>query len=83
MAAFGRFDADIEKLFLGIEKDRYTGGRLENYAEVDKNLVEKVSEALDHFSKIISENPSIEPYDLAILLEENKIKLNIHFTDIH
>ncbi|MBQ4482873.1 MAG: hypothetical protein II966_06530, partial [Lachnospiraceae bacterium] len=35
VAAFGKFDADMEKLFLGIEGDTYTGGRLENYADVD------------------------------------------------
>ena len=71
-AAFGSFDADMEKLFLGIEEDRYIGGRLENYAEVDTDLVKKVTDVLDHFSKLIAAHPSIGPYELAILLEENK-----------
>lgn len=72
MAAFGRFDPETEKLFLGIEQDRYSKGRLENYDDVDTDLLEKIIKALDHIQRIITEHPDAGLYELVILLEEEK-----------
>ncbi len=69
-AAFGKYDPDMGKLFLGIEGDTYTGGRLENYSDVDVRLTQKVSGVLDSFSSIAAEHPEADPYELAIMLEE-------------
>ena len=71
-AAFGRFDAKTEKIFLGIEGNRFAGGRLENYADVDKVLKEKVLKVLDRFQDIIAHHHKPDPYELAIILEEEK-----------
>lgn len=71
-AAFGKFDPEMEKIFLGIEKDRYIGGRLENYTEVDTDLTEKVINALKRFSQIAVEHPKAGPYEFAVMLEEQK-----------
>ncbi len=70
VAAFGKYDPDMGKLFLGIEGDTYTGGRLENYADVDVRLTQKVSGVLDSFSSVAAEHPGTDPYELAIMLEE-------------
>ena len=72
MAAFGRFDSETEKLFLGIEQDRYTGGRLENYTDVDTDLTEKIIKTLERFSDIAADHPKADPYEFVIILEEEK-----------
>ena len=72
VAAFGKYDADMGKLFLGIEGDTYTGGRLENYTDVDAKLTVKILGVLEQFSKIISENQQAGPYEIAVMLEEQK-----------
>lgn len=38
IAAFGRFDPEMEEIFFGIHDQEYTGGRLENYVDEKKNL---------------------------------------------
>ena len=45
-AAFGRFDPETEKLFLGIRDGRYTGGRLGNYTNAPDRLAGAVCSAL-------------------------------------
>ena len=72
VAAFGKFDADMEKLFLGIEGDTYTGGRLENYADVDVKLTAKITKVLEQFAQIILKRPEAGPYEIAVVLEEQK-----------
>ncbi len=72
VAAFGRFDSETEKLFLGIEQDRYTGGRLENYTDVDTDLTEKIIKTLERFSDIAADHPKADPYEFVIILEEEK-----------
>ncbi len=72
VAAFGHFDADMEKLFLGIDGSTYIGGRLENYAAVDASLTEKVCQLLDNFSDMIAKDQPKTPFELAIKLEETK-----------
>ena len=79
--AFDSFDPEMEKKFLGIEGDRYIGGRLENYVEADtdeekmKTLAElsvKISKVLESFSKIFADNKNASPFDMAVILEKDK-----------
>lgn len=76
-AAFGRFDPAMEETFLGIDGGCYTGGRLENYLDGEENrqarldaLARKIHKILCRFEKITESCGGIEPYDLAIRLEE-------------
>lgn len=72
LAAFGKYDADMGKLFLGIEGNTYTGGRLENYVDVNAGLTQKISEILDSFAAVALEYPETGPYEFAVMLEEKK-----------
>lgn len=76
-AAFGRFDPELEKRFLGIEGEQYTGGRLENYLTEDDGgkkqpeaLIGKILPVLSRFESIAASFRGETPYDLAIRLEE-------------
>lgn len=79
IAAFGTFDPGMETLFLGIEGDRYTGGRLENYVadvtDEDKervlnDLSRKISSVLFAFEDKLSDSPYSNPFEAAVILEE-------------
>lgn len=72
VAAFGDFDDKRLELFLGIEDGRYVHGRLENYTDVDADLIDKIAKTLEHFRKIIEKHPDAGPYELAVMLEEEK-----------
>ena len=83
-AAFGKYNPRMEELFLGIEDGRYVGGRLENYvtdlsgeerAAVLSELADKISSVLKDFDKVISENSSAAPFELALLLEDSMKEL--------
>ena len=83
-AAFGKYNPRVEELFLGIEDGRYVGGRLENYvtdlsgeerAAVLSELADKISSVLKDFDKVISENSSAAPFELALLLEDSMKEL--------
>ena len=63
-AAYGSFDPEKEKVFLGIEGEKYVHGRLENYVEADlpeeksdeaQRLVGRILPVLDEFAAIVSE----------------------------
>ena len=78
-AAFGKYDPELEKLFLGIEGEKYAGGRLENYVEEAENgdrqetldrLSLKISGILEGFDEILS-GREIPPYEAACILEES------------
>lgn len=75
VAAFGKYSADMEKMFLGIDGNIYTGGRLENYTVVDAPLIERICCVLDRFSEIAGKDTSWLPYELAIKLEDTKEEL--------
>ena len=79
--ALGRFDMDLERLFLGIKGEEYSGGRLENYVEEEdedkkaaelKRLAKYSSDILKIFEKEIGEAGDREPFEIALLLEEKK-----------
>ena len=67
-AAFGKYDAELEKLFLGIRDGRYTGGRLENYTDAPDRLAVQVGQMLDRFSAVIGDGKP-EPFELIPLLQ--------------
>ena len=76
-AAFERFDPAMEELFLGIDGERYTGGRLENYidGEADRDaclssLAAKIHRTLAHFSSIAEKCDPADSYGFALRLEE-------------
>ena len=82
--ALGKYDMNLEKLFLGIKGDLYEGGRLENYVkEEDENkkaaeltrLAKRCSDILKIFDSEISKAGEKGPFDIAVMLEEMKEKI--------
>ena len=63
-AAYGRFDPETEKLFLGIRDGRYTGGRLGNYTDTPEALTGAVCAALEHIRAIMEKQAGTEPFRL-------------------
>lgn len=79
--ALGRFDMDLEKLFLGIKGEEYSGGRLENYVEEEdegrkvqklSSLAKSSSDILKIFDEEIKKAGDIAPFDIAVMLEDKK-----------
>lgn len=70
-AAFGRYDIRLAEIFLGINENGYTGGRLENYAgEEDPDaLARKAHRTLLHLDRVIRGEGETDPWSLAIRLE--------------
>ena len=71
-AAFGRFDPEKEKMFLGVRGGRYIGGRLENYTPEPEKLIDSVSAELDRIKSIIDAQPGAEPFALIPALMKTK-----------
>jgi len=73
-AAFGRYDPDLASLFLGAYEDGYReGGRLENYVKDGEDISElntKAVRTIRHLDECIRTAGSVEPFDLAIRLED-------------
>ena len=61
-AAFGRFDPETEKRFLGIKDGRYVGGRLENYTDEPEKRIDSVSAELDRMKNLIDVRTDMEPF---------------------
>ena len=61
-AAFGRFDPETEKLFLGVKDGRYVGGRLENYTDEPEKRIDSVSAELDRMKNLIDVRTDMEPF---------------------
>lgn len=64
IAAYGRFDPETEKLFLGIRDGRYVGGRLGNYTDTPESLTEAVCDALERVRATIDNQTETEPFQL-------------------
>lgn len=62
IAAYGRFDPETEKLFLGIRDGRYTGGRLGNYTDTPEALTGAVCAALERIRAIMEKQAGTEPF---------------------
>ena len=71
-AAYGRFDPEKEKLFLGVKGGRYVGGRLENYTPEPEKLAGPVSAELDRIKSIVDAQPGAEPFALIPVLMKTK-----------
>jgi hypothetical protein len=70
-AAFGEYCKDMEELFLGISEDRYTGGRIENYAAEGtdmEELAKQISARLAGYEAEIAASPVKDIYDLMMRL---------------
>lgn len=63
-AAYGRFDPEKEKLFLGIRDGHYIGGRLENYTDAPDKQAGPASEELDRMETVIDALVGAEPFAL-------------------
>lgn len=64
IAAYGRFDPETEKLFLGIRDGRYVGGRLGNYTDTPAALVGAVCAALERIRATMEKQAGTEPFRL-------------------
>ena len=64
IAAYGRFDPETEKLFLGIRDGRYIGGRLGNYTDTPEALTGAVCAALERIRAMIDNQAGTEPFQL-------------------
>lgn len=64
IAAYGRFDPETEKRFLGIRDGRYVGGRLGNYTDTPAALVGAVCAALERIRAIMEKQAGTEPFRL-------------------
>ena len=63
-AAYGRFDPEKEKLFLGVRDGHYIGGRLENYTDAPDKQAGPVSAELDRMETVIDALVGAEPFAL-------------------
>ena len=64
IAAYGRFDPETEKLFLGIRDGRYIGGRLGNYTDTPEALTGAVCAALERIRAMMDKQAGTEPFRL-------------------
>ncbi len=67
-AAEGRFDPELEKLFLGIRDRQYTGGRLGNYTDTPELKAGAVCDALGRIRAVAEAFSGTEPFGLIPLL---------------
>ncbi|MBQ7613598.1 MAG: hypothetical protein IJU77_00975 [Butyrivibrio sp.] len=67
-AAYGEFDPETEKKFLGIEGSAYVGGRLENYTDKPEEFIEEISEKLLVMQKQVEDIKPEDPFDLIPIL---------------
>ena len=63
-AAYGRFDPETEKRFLGIRDGRYVGGRLGNYTDTPEALTGAVCAALERIRATVEKQAGTEPFRL-------------------
>lgn len=62
--AYGYFNPETEKLFLGIRDGQYIGGRLGNYTDDPDRITASVSTELDRIKTVIDAQTWSEPFDL-------------------
>ncbi len=73
-AAFGCFDPEKEKRFMGIRDGQYVGGRLENYTGEPERLAVPVCDRLDRMKTAIDALPGAEPFALIPALMETGLR---------
>jgi len=64
IAAYGCFDPETEKRFLGIRDGRYVGGRLGNYTDRPEELAGAVCAALERIRAMMDKQAGTEPFRL-------------------
>ena len=70
-AAYGYFEPEMIKKFLGIDGEVYMGGRLENYTEKAKEISAGICAKLDEMKSLIDKIKARSPFDLIpVLMEE-------------
>ena len=67
-AAYGYFDPEKEKLFLGIRDGQYIGGRLENYTDDPAKMVGSVCAELERIQAVVKVHSEMEPFELIPVL---------------
>ena len=67
-AAFGRFDPELEKLFLGICGTQYTGGRLGNYTDEPEQMAPRICKGIDRIKALTDKQEQKDPFDLIPVL---------------
>ena len=74
VAAFGRFDGKLERLFLGVQDGRYTGGRLSGYTQEPEALAPAVDAAVRRLEEMLGAPQSgTDPFSLIPRLMEAKL----------
>ena len=73
-AAWGRYNIEAAKLFLGISGSAYSGGRLENYTDDPDRLSAPVGAVLESFEEIMNNHTEEESFSLIPLLQEQQSK---------
>lgn len=63
-AAYGRYDEKMAKTFLGIDGDRYVGGRLENYSKNPQQEVENVCDLIDNCRDVIQKHQGTAAFEM-------------------
>ena len=67
-AAFGYFDPEMERRFLGISENRYVGGRLGNYTQEPEKLAEQIEARFESIRQAVEEQAGAEPFALIPVL---------------
>ena len=62
--AYGHFDVEMEKLFLGIRDGNYIGGRLGNYTDQPEAMASSVCAALERIRNAVANQAGVEPFSL-------------------
>ncbi len=74
VAAFGRFDGKLERLFLGVQDGRYTGGRLSGYTQEPEALAPAVDAAVRRLEEMLgAPQGGTDPFSLIPRLMEAKL----------
>ncbi len=82
-AALGRYDAHLAEVFLGLEGDRYAGGRLENYVPKDTadpaawlaETSRRIHRLTGRITALSDALKDPDPFALGRMLEERKAEL--------
>lgn len=67
-AAYGFFDPEMEKKFLGIQGETYTRGRLENYTDQPGQITPMICRELADMKQRIESRKGAEPFELIPVL---------------
>ena len=74
-AALGRYDVRLAETVLGLDGERYVGGRLENYlpegTSIDA-LAKRCHAVIENIAHVSESRPDSDPFALAFALEERK-----------